>query len=127
VLPNPVFSSFLLQESVQGPQGKYMHLTHVHDDLLLLHIMFARGNHKHEGTFLITFHSDAYSQDTCSSLLTLSCCAFTCLLSLSLHDCTHVGGAYTSYMFLQSFNVLLIVSLLEALMYVVINYKKRGD
>ena len=50
VLFNLVFLGLLLQESAQEPQGKYMHHTHVYDDLLLLHILFARGIHKHEGT-----------------------------------------------------------------------------
>ena len=30
-----------------------MHHTHVHDDLLLMYILFARRTHEHEGTFPI--------------------------------------------------------------------------
>ena len=40
------------------PQGKYIHHTHVHEDLLLVYILFARRTHEHEGTFL-TFTSFA--------------------------------------------------------------------
>jgi hypothetical protein len=105
-----------------------MHHTHVHGDLLLLHILFTRGNHKHEGTFLNhIICSDAYSQDTCNSLLTLSCYAFTCYYILSSHDCIHVGGADACYMFLQSFICYSPYHLLKALMHVVINYQKGGD
>ena len=128
MLSYPIFSSLLLQKSAQEPQGKYMHHTHVHDDLLLLHILFARRIHKHEGTsFYCIVCSDAYSQDTCNSLPTLSCYAFTCSSILSSHDCIHVGGAYTYYMLFQSFTYYSSYHLLEALMYVVINYQKGGD
>ena len=33
------------------PQGKYMHHTHVHGDLLLVYILFVRETHEHEGIF----------------------------------------------------------------------------
>ena len=88
MLSNPVFSSLLHERSAQEPQGQYMHHTHVPDDPLLLHILFARGIHKREGTsFNHIICSDAYSsQDTYNSLPTLSCSAFTCSSILSLHD-----------------------------------------
>ena len=42
MLSNLVFLSVFLQEYDQELRGKYGHHTHVHDDFLLLHILFAR-------------------------------------------------------------------------------------
>ena len=54
MLSDLVFPRLLRLESAQEPQGKYMHHTHVHDDLLLMYILFARRTHEHEGTFLVS-------------------------------------------------------------------------
>ena len=52
---------------------------------------------------LIIFCSDAYGQDTCNTLPTLSWLCLTCLYISYLHECIHVGGAYARYMSFQSF------------------------
>ena len=53
---------------------------------------------------LIIICSDAYGQDACNTLPTLSwLCSLTCLYISYLHECIHVGGAYACYMSFQSF------------------------
>ena len=52
---------------------------------------------------LIIFCSDAYGQDTCNTLPTLSWLSLTWFYILYSHDCIHVGGAYACYTSFQSF------------------------
>ena len=76
---------------------------------------------------LIIFCSDAYGQDTCNTLLTLTCsCIHMLLYSIFtwLHTCR--GSLCMLHVFPKLY-LLFSISLSKALMYVVINYKKGGD
>ena len=76
---------------------------------------------------LIIFCSDAYGQDTCNTLLTLSCSCIHMLLYFIftwLHTCR--GSLCLLHVFPKLY-LLFSISLSKALMYVVINYKKGGD
>ena len=104
-----------------------MHHTHLHDDLLLMYILFARKTHEHEGTIPI-FTSFALMHIAMIHVTHCLLChayAFTCSYILSSYDCIHVGGAYACYMFLQRFTYYSAYPLSKALMYVAINYQKR--
>ena len=106
-----------------------MHLTHVHDDLLLLYILFARRTHEHGGTIPI---STSFALMHIAKIHVTHCLlyhdyAFTCSYTLHLHDFLRVGGAYAYYMSFQSFTCYSLYPYLKALMYVVINYQKGGD
>ena len=82
-----------------------MHNNHVHEELLLMYILFARRTHEHEGTFL-TFTSFALMHIAKIHITHCLLChgyAFTCSYIPYLHDCIHVGGAYACYMSFQSF------------------------
>ena len=80
-----------------------MHHNHVYEEFLLMYILFARRTHGHEGIFFNILCSDAYGQDTCNTLPTLSwLCSHMFYIPYS-HDCIHVGGAYACYMSFQSF------------------------
>ena len=71
--------------------------------------------------------SDAYSQDTCNTLLTLSCLHIHMLLYSTftwLHTCR--GSLCMLHVFPKLY-LLFSISLSKALMYVVINYQKGGD
>ena len=85
-----------------------MHHTHVHEDLLLLYILFARRNHEHEGTFpiLTPFALMYIAKIHVTHGLLCHAYAFTCSYIPYLHDCIHVGGAYACYMSFQSFTCL---------------------
>ena len=103
-----------------------MHYTHVHDDFLLMYILFARRNHEHEVTtsYIHIICSDAYSQDTCNTLLALSCLCIHMLLHSILtwlHTCR--GSLCMLHVFSKLY-LLFSLSLPKALMYVVISYKK---
>ena len=82
-----------------------MHHTHVHDDLLLMYILFARRTHEHEGTFhvSISFAVMYIAKMYVTHCLLCHAYAFTCFYIPQLHDCIHVGGAYACYMSFQSF------------------------
>ena len=106
-----------------------MHHTHVHEDLLLVYILFARRNHEHEVTtsYIHIICSDAYSQDTCNSLLALSwLCTHMILCSIFtwLHTCR--GSLCKLHVFPKLY-LPFSISLSKAFMYVVINYQKGGD
>ena len=49
-----LFTQVHLLQASSIPQGKYMHHTHVHEDLLLSYILFARETHECEGIFLVS-------------------------------------------------------------------------
>ena len=49
-----LFTQVHLLQASSRPQGKYMHHTHVHEDLLLWYILFAREIHEHEGIFPVS-------------------------------------------------------------------------
>ena len=105
-----------------------MHLTHVHDDLLLMYILFARRTHEHEGTIPI---STSFALMHIAKIHVTHCLlyhdyAFTCSYTLHLHDCIRVGGAYACYMSFQKIYLLFLISLSKVLMYVIINYQKGG-
>ena len=80
-----------------------MHQTHVHEDLLLMYILFARRTHVHEGTFpiLTPFALMHIAKIHVTHALLYHAYAFTCSYIPYLHDCIHVGGA--CYMSFQSF------------------------
>ena len=82
-----------------------MHHIHVHDDFLLLYILFARRNHEHGGTFptVASFALMHITKIHVTHCLLWHAYAFTCSYILYSHDCTHVGGAYACYMSFQSF------------------------
>jgi hypothetical protein len=82
-----------------------MHHTHVHDDLLLMYILFARRTHEHEGTFPVStsFALMHIAKIHVTHCLLWHAYAFTRSFILSLHDCIHVGGAYACYMSFQGF------------------------
>ena len=77
--------------------------------------------------FYLILFADAYSQDTCNSLLAMSwvcthmilCCIFTWL-----HTCR---GSLCVLHVLPKLYLLFSISLSKALMYVAINYQKGGD
>ena len=76
---------------------------------------------------LIIFCSDAYGQDTCNTLPTLSwLCSHMLLYSIFtwLHTCR---GSQCMLHVLPKLYLLYFISLSKALMYVVINYQKGGD
>ena len=82
-----------------------MHHTHVHEDFLLMYILFARRTLEHEGIFLVStpfalMHITKIHVTHC-----LLCHAYALSYSydLSSRDCIHVGGAYAYYMSFQSF------------------------
>ena len=82
-----------------------MHHTHVHEDLFLWYILFARETHEHEGILPV---STPFALMHIAKIHVTYC--FLChdyALTWSyvpyLHDCIHVGGAYACYMFFQSF------------------------
>ena len=129
VLSNLVLLTFISSKASSRPQGKYMHHIHVHDDLLLLYILFARRNHEHGGTFPIftSFALMHIGKIHVTHCLLYHAYAFTCSYIPYSHDCIHVGGAYACYMSSQSFTCFSFISLSKALMYVVINYQKGGD
>ena len=82
-----------------------MHHTHVHEDLLLMYILFTRRTHEHEGTLPII---TSFAQMHIAKIHVTHCLlchdyALTCFYILYSHDCIHVGGAYVCYMFFQSF------------------------
>ena len=80
-----------------------MHHTHVHEDLLLIYILFARRTHVHEGTFSM-FRSFALMHIAKTHVTHCLLChvyALTWSYVPYLHDCIHVGGAYACYMFFQ--------------------------
>ena len=82
-----------------------MHHTHVHDDILLMYILFARRTHEHEGTFPIftSFALMHIAKIHVTHCLLCHAYAFTCSYIPYLHDCIHVGGAYACYKSFQSF------------------------
>ena len=79
--------------------------THVHDDLLLMYILFARRTHEHEGTIPIitSFGLMHIAKIHVTHCLLRHAYAFTCSYTSYVHDCIHVGGAYACYMSFQSF------------------------
>ena len=81
-----------------------MHHTHVHDDLLLMYILFPR-THEHEGTLPVStsFALMHIAKIHVTHCLLCHAYAFTCSYILYLDDCIHVGGAYACYMSFQSF------------------------
>ena len=81
-----------------------MHHIHVHDDLLLMYILFAGRNHEHEATIYIftPFALMHIAEIHVTHCLLYYDYAFTCSYTLYLHDCIHVGGAYACYMSFQS-------------------------
>ena len=85
-----------------------MHHTHVHEDLLLMYILFARRTHKHEGTFPIftLFSLMHIAKIHVTHCLLCHDYALTWSYVPYLHDCIHVGGAYECYMSFQSFTYL---------------------
>ena len=94
-----------------------------------MYILFARRTHEHEGTFsaLHIICSVAYSQDTCNSLLALTClCIHMFLYSIFTWLHTWRGSLCMLHVFPKLY-LLLFISLSKALMYVVINYQKWGD
>ena len=108
VLSNLVFSGSSLPKASSIPQGKYMHHTHVHEDLLLMYILLARRTHKHEGTFPVftPFALMHIAKKHVTHCLLCHDYALTCSYLPYLHDCIHVGGAYACYMSFQSFTCL---------------------
>ena len=106
-----------------------MHHTHVHDDLLLMYILFARRTHEHEGIFPVStpFALMHIAKIHVTHCLLCHDYAFSYSYDLSSHDCIHVGGANACCMSFQSFTCYILISLSKALMYVVINYQKGGD
>ena len=82
-----------------------MHHIHVHDDLLLMYILFARRTHEHEDTIPIStsFALMHIAKIHVNHYLLYHDYAFTCSYILYLHDCIHVGGVYACYMSFQSF------------------------
>ena len=82
-----------------------MHHTHVHEDILLMYILFARRTHEHEGTFPIftSFALMRIAKIHVTHCLLCHVYAFTCSYIPYLHDYIHVGGAYACYMSFQSF------------------------
>ena len=81
-----------------------MHQNHVHDDLLLMYILFAR-THEHEGIFPVStsFALMHIAKINVTHCLLYHAYAFTCSYTSYSHDCIHVGGAYACYMFFQIF------------------------
>ena len=76
----------------------------MHDDLSLLHILFARRIHIHVGipilpTSFALMHTAKIHVTHC---LLCHDYALTCSYVPYLHDCIHVGGAYACYMSFQS-------------------------
>ena len=82
-----------------------MHHTHVHDDLLLMYILFARRTREHEGTIpIFTYFALMHiAKIHVTHCLLCHAYAFTCSYIPYSHDCKHVGGAYACYMSFQSF------------------------
>ena len=82
-----------------------MHHSHVHEDFLLMYILFARRNHEHEVTLhiFISFALMHIAKIHVTHCLLCHAYAFTCFHISYLHDCIHVGGAYASYMSFQGF------------------------
>jgi hypothetical protein len=82
-----------------------MHHSHVHEDFLLLYILFARRTHEHEGTFPIftSFALMHIAKIHVTHCLLCHAYAFTCSYIPYSHVCIHVGGAYACYMSFQSF------------------------
>ena len=82
-----------------------MHHTHVHEDLLLMYILFARRTHVHEGTFpmFTSFALVHIAKTHVTHCLLYHDYALTWSYVPYLHDCIHVGGAYACYMSFQSF------------------------
>ena len=82
-----------------------MHHTHVHEDFLLMYILFARRNHEHEDTLhiFISFALMHIAKIHVTHCLLCHVYAFTYSYIPYLHDCIHVGGAYACYMSYQSF------------------------
>ena len=103
--------------------------THVHEDLLLMYILFARRTHEHGGTFPIftSFALMHRAKIRVTHCLLCHAYAFTCSYIPYSHDCIHVGGAYACNMSFQGFTCYCYYPLSKALMYVVINYQKQGD
>ena len=82
-----------------------MHHTHVHEDFLLMYILFARRTHEHKGTFPIftSFALMHIAKIHVTHWLLYHVYAFTCSYIPYSHDCIHVGGAYAYYRSFQSF------------------------
>ena len=82
-----------------------MHHTHVHEDFLLMYILFARRNHEHEDTLhiFISFALMHIAKIHVTHCLVCHVYAFTCSYIPYLHDYIHVGRAYSCYMSFQSF------------------------
>lgn len=77
----------------------------MHEDLLLMYILFARRTHKHEGTFpmFTPFTLMHIAKIHVTHCLLCHVYALTWSYVLYLHDCIHVWGAYACYMFIKSF------------------------
>ena len=126
MLSNPVFSSVFLQVLDQELQGKYMHHTHVYDDLLLVYPFCKKiimNMWVPQFQFVAQMHV-AKIHVTCV-FPSLCASAFHGLSSVTMH--IFRGSSYMLHVFLQSFNTFPVTFLFEALMYVVINYQKGGD
>ena len=124
-----LFTRYIFFKASSRPQGKYMHHTHVHEDLLVVYILFARETHEHEGIFPIStsFALMHIGKTHVTHCLLYHVYAFTYSYDLSSHDHIHVGGANACCMSFQSFTCYFLISLSKALMYVIINYQKGGD
>ena len=124
-----LFTQAHLLQAISRPEGKYIHHTHVHEDLLLWYILFVRETHEHEGIFptsisLALLHITKTHVTHC---LLCHIYAFSNSYDLSSHDCINVGGDNACCMSFQSFTCYFLHILSKALMYVVINYQKGGD
>ena len=104
-----------------------MHHTHVHEDLLLMYILFARRTHEHEGTIPIftSFALMHIAKIHVTHCLLCHVYPFSYFYDPPSHDCIHVGGANACCMSFQSFTFYFFISLSKALMYVVINTTKK--
>ena len=105
-----------------------MHHTHVHDDLLLVHILFARRIHEHEG---IPILSTSFALMHIAKIHVTHCLlchdyAFTCSYIQYSHDCIHVRGAYACYMSFQSFTCYSLYLYLK-LWYMLSSITKKGE
>ena len=129
VLSNLVYIGSFHPKPTQDHKVSICITNHVYEDLLLMYILFARGTHEHEGTFshIYISYSDAYSQDTCNTLPSLSClCIHMFFYSIFtwLHTCR--GSLCMLHVFPKLY-LLFSISLSKALMYVVTNYQIGGD
>ena len=101
----PSLLRFISSKASSRPQGKYMHHTHMHEDLLLKYILFARETHEHEGIFPVStpFALMHIAKIHVTHCLLYHAYAFSYSYDISWHDCIHVGGANACCMSFQSF------------------------